>query len=130
MNYQQTGRAHALCSVAHALSYLEAVRATFADNRPDVYNRFLVIMAEHRNQTVDTTSAVMRVVQLFNGYPVLIRGFIEFLPPGYRIEFSAGYGVTVSIFAGSIVSTDGTRTHIEPMRAARPLPRRRRVHQP
>ncbi|TRM58533.1 hypothetical protein BD626DRAFT_511387 [Schizophyllum amplum] len=87
------------------------------------------VNATHISARLDTTGTIMRVVQLFSGYPVLIQGFIDFLPPGYRIDFSAGCGVTVSISIGSNnVSTNDTRTPMEPMRSSRPLPRRRGVH--
>ncbi|EDR09490.1 uncharacterized protein LACBIDRAFT_319144 [Laccaria bicolor S238N-H82] len=69
-----------------ALSYLDAVKVQFSE-QPDVYNHFLDIMKEFKNE-IDTPGVIKRVSHLFNGHPSLIQGFNTFLPVGYRIECS------------------------------------------
>ncbi|KAG6829244.1 hypothetical protein H0H87_012148 [Tephrocybe sp. NHM501043] len=72
-------------NVTDALSYLDAVKVQFSD-QPTVYNQFLDIMKEFKNEKIDTPGVIKRVSQLFNGHPILIQGFNTFLPAGYRIE--------------------------------------------
>ncbi|KIL63546.1 hypothetical protein M378DRAFT_79542 [Amanita muscaria Koide BX008] len=72
-------------NVTDALSYLDAVKAQFHD-QPDVYNHFLDIMKEFKNELIDTPGVIKRVSHLFHGHPSLIQGFNTFLPVGYRIE--------------------------------------------
>ncbi|KAG6837451.1 hypothetical protein H0H93_008994 [Arthromyces matolae] len=77
-------------NVTDALSYLDAVKVQFSD-QPNVYNQFLDIMKEFKNEKIDTPGVIKRVSQLFNGHPSLIQGFNTFLPVGYRIECSDDY---------------------------------------
>ncbi|KAF8634812.1 hypothetical protein AX17_004064 [Amanita inopinata Kibby_2008] len=72
-------------NVTDALSYLDAVKMQFQD-QPDVYNHFLDIMKEFKNELIDTPGVIKRVSHLFHGHPSLIQGFNTFLPVGYRIE--------------------------------------------
>ncbi|PFH48078.1 hypothetical protein AMATHDRAFT_150621 [Amanita thiersii Skay4041] len=72
-------------NVTDALSYLDAVKMQFHD-QPDVYNHFLDIMKEFKNEMIDTPGVIKRVSHLFHGHPTLIQGFNTFLPVGYRIE--------------------------------------------
>ncbi|EJD05455.1 uncharacterized protein FOMMEDRAFT_118525 [Fomitiporia mediterranea MF3/22] len=72
-------------NVGDALFYLDSVKKQFADS-PGVYNKFLDIMKDFKNQSIDTPGVIQRVSTLFAGYPQLIEGFNTFLPAGYRIE--------------------------------------------
>ncbi|GAA5869035.1 hypothetical protein JCM3774_002456 [Rhodotorula dairenensis] len=74
-------------NVRDALSYLDRVKYTFAD-QTQVYDRFLTIMKDFKSQGIDTPGVIDRVSTLFRGHPSLIQGFNTFLPPGYRIECS------------------------------------------
>ncbi|GAA6019428.1 hypothetical protein JCM10207_001383 [Rhodosporidiobolus poonsookiae] len=74
-------------NVRDALSYLDRVKLTFAD-QTEVYDRFLTIMKDFKSQGIDTPGVIDRVSTLFRGHPGLIQGFNTFLPPGYRIECS------------------------------------------
>jgi histone deacetylase complex regulatory component SIN3 len=71
-----------------AFEYLERVRATFA-GLPHVYNSFLAVMREFKDQTITTEDVINRVKLLFKGYPYLVQGFNMFLPPAYRIKVEA-----------------------------------------
>ncbi|KAK0449530.1 paired amphipathic helix [Desarmillaria tabescens] len=87
--------------ITDALSYLDTLRVQFKDN-PEVYNHFLDIMKDFRTQAVDIPGTMQRVVRLFHGYPMLIRGFNTFLPTGYRIDLSADPNtVTITIPQGN-----------------------------
>ena len=46
-------------------------------------------MKEFKAQSIDTPGVIDRVLQLFHGHRELILGFNTFLPPGYKIEFTA-----------------------------------------
>ncbi|KAF5380136.1 hypothetical protein D9615_006181 [Tricholomella constricta] len=95
-------------NVTDALSYLDAVKVQFSD-QPNVYNHFLDIMKEFKNELIDTPGVIKRVSHLFNGHPALIQGFNTFLPVGYRIEcsvdaYDAGY-ITVTTPGGTKMQT-------------------------
>ena len=118
-------------NVTDALTYLDAVKVRFQD-QPDVYNHFLDIMKEFKNEQcvcsclrgwlclatdcaacascrIDTPGVIKRVSHLFNGHPTLIQGFNTFLPVGYRIECSmdpheAGF-ITVTTPSGTTLQT-------------------------
>ena len=116
-------------NVKDALSYLDAVKVKFQE-QPDVYNHFLDIMKEFKNEQsvslsiylstcptptfrsrIDTPGVIERVSILFNGHPSLIQGFNTFLPVGYRIEcttdaFDASY-ITVTTPSGRTMQTTG-----------------------
>jgi len=91
-----------------ALEFLERVKDTF-QHQPTVYNNFLDIMKDFKNQSyvllpalrpsfglfnmaclctvrIDTPGVILRVKTLFKGHPDLIEGFNNYLPPGYNIE--------------------------------------------
>jgi len=88
-----------------ALEFLERVKNVF-QHQPPVYNNFLDIMKDFKNQSyalilhftsvellilpwcysIDTPGVIQRVKTLFKGHPDLIEGFNNFLPPGYKIE--------------------------------------------
>ncbi|KAJ2926800.1 hypothetical protein H1R20_g10317, partial [Candolleomyces eurysporus] len=95
-------------NVTDALTYLDEVKVQFAD-QPDVYNQFLDIMKEFKNEQIDTPGVIERVSQLFHGHPALIQGFNTFLPSGYRIECSTDAHdsnlITVTTPSGTIHST-------------------------
>ena len=69
--------------VEDALSYLDKVKTTFAD-QPEVYDRFSLIM-EDKARLVNTPGVIARVSDLFHGHVDLIQGFNTFLPPDYKI---------------------------------------------
>ncbi|KAF8624979.1 hypothetical protein AX15_005613 [Amanita polypyramis BW_CC] len=97
-------------NVTDALSYLDAVKAQFHE-QPDVYNRFLDIMKEFKNELIDTPGVIRRVSHLFHGHPSLIQGFNTFLPVGYRIECGtdaedASY-ITVTTPSGTTMQSTG-----------------------
>eukprot|EP01105_Mastigella_eilhardi_P019844 TRINITY_DN4688_c0_g1_i4.p1 TRINITY_DN4688_c0_g1~~TRINITY_DN4688_c0_g1_i4.p1 ORF type:complete len:249 (-),score=61.02 TRINITY_DN4688_c0_g1_i4:108-854(-) len=66
-----------------ALEFLEQVKRNFAQEH-GVYEEFLGIMKDFKQQSVDTPGVVARVRKLFQGYPELLQGFSMFLPPGFR----------------------------------------------
>ncbi|KAJ7649742.1 paired amphipathic helix [Roridomyces roridus] len=103
-------------NVADALSYLDAVKAQFWD-RPEVYNHFLDIMKDFKNQVIGTSAAIQRVSQLFHGNPSLIRGFDMFLPVVYHINISHS---DHTITGTSIPNTDDS--HGEHSRIALDIP--------
>ncbi|KAF8156921.1 hypothetical protein B0H34DRAFT_711197 [Crassisporium funariophilum] len=94
-------------NVTDALSYLDAVKVQFHE-QPDVYNHFLDIMKEFKNEQIDTPGVIRRVSYLFNGHPSLIQGFNTFLPVGYRIECTDGPDssfITVTTPSGTTMQT-------------------------
>jgi histone deacetylase complex regulatory component SIN3 len=68
-----------------AMEFLERVRDTFSD-RPYIYNSFLAVMKEYKDQTIATDGVINRVKLLFKGHPELLQGFNLFLPPSFRIR--------------------------------------------
>jgi hypothetical protein len=68
-----------------AFSYLDRVKAEF-EGQPEVYNRFLQVMRDFKNNAIDATGVIGRVVQLFRGHPDLILGFNTFLPRTHQID--------------------------------------------
>ena len=71
-----------------AMEFLERVRDIFAD-RPFIYNSFLAVMKEFKEQSITTDGVINRVKLLFKGHPDLLSGFNLFLPPAYRIRVDA-----------------------------------------
>jgi histone deacetylase complex regulatory component SIN3 len=71
-----------------AMEFLERVRDIFSD-RPFIYNSFLAVMSEFREQRITTHVVIDRVKLLFKGYPDLLTGFNLFLPPAHRIRVDA-----------------------------------------
>ena len=68
-----------------AMEFLERVREIFSD-RPFIYNSFLAVMKEFKDQTIATDGVINRVKLLFKGHPELLQGFNLFLPPSFRIR--------------------------------------------
>jgi hypothetical protein len=68
-----------------AFAYLERLRRDFA-HTPRVYERFLEIMREFREDRITTEVVISRVSELFADRRDLILKFNTFLPPGYTIE--------------------------------------------
>ena len=64
--------------VEDALAYLDQVKMKF-EKQPHIYNKFLDIMKEFKNQSIDTPGVIDRVLQLFHGHRELILGFNTFL---------------------------------------------------
>jgi paired amphipathic helix protein Sin3a len=71
-----------------AVDFLDHVREKFSD-RPYLYNSFLAVMKEFREQTITTDVVINHVKLLFKGHPELLQGFNLFLPPAYRIGAEA-----------------------------------------
>ncbi|KAJ7475465.1 the Msin3a Pah1-Sap25 Sid complex, partial [Mycena galericulata] len=69
------------CTIATtvALSFLNAVKNEFS-NQSKQYIHFLDIMTDLKHGVIDTPRAIQRVVLLFDGHPLLVRGFNKFLP--------------------------------------------------
>ncbi|KAJ3282802.1 Transcriptional regulatory protein sin3 [Borealophlyctis nickersoniae] len=68
-----------------ALHFLDAVKATFQEDCPEKYNRFLDIMTAFKNDTCTVQECMVTVQTLFEGHPHLAEGFQVFLPPGLTI---------------------------------------------
>ena len=71
-----------------AVEFLDRVREMFSD-LPFIYNSFLAVMKEFKDQTITTDGVTNRVKVLFKGHPDLIQGFNLFLSPAYRIRVEA-----------------------------------------
>ncbi|KAJ6520410.1 paired amphipathic helix [Mycena sanguinolenta] len=93
-------------NIADALNYLDAVKNAY-QTQPEVYNAFLGLMSDFKNQRIDTPSIMERVTTLFRGHPTLIAGFNPFLPPGYRIDVDTELPHTISI---TLTTPMGTTT--------------------
>ncbi|KAF9527770.1 paired amphipathic helix [Crepidotus variabilis] len=101
--------------VTDALGYLDTLKAKFSD-RPDIYSQFLDIMGDFKNahqliaiKSIDTSEVIRRVIDLFNGDPVLIQGFNVFLPPGYQITCSTNLQGVDTI---TVTTPTGTTTQL------------------
>jgi histone deacetylase complex regulatory component SIN3 len=84
----QTGASASRMKHEDAMEFLERVRDIFSD-RPFIYNSFLAVMKEFKDQTITTDGVINRVKLLFKGHPDLLMGFNLFLPPAYRIRVEA-----------------------------------------
>lgn len=93
-----------LPKVQDALGYLEHLKAR---NEPEVYNKFLAIMQDHKSGAFDTDGVIKRVKALFVGHVDLILGFNQFLPEGYKIKHEEA----VTAAAGQIEDNSGG-THV------------------
>ncbi|KAG8920395.1 hypothetical protein FRC01_000789 [Tulasnella sp. 417] len=78
---------HRRLDVTDALSYLDMVKTQF-QGEPEVYNQFLDLMKDFKNQTVDTPGVMERVSKLFSRYPSLIQGFKIFLPQSPKTSWA------------------------------------------
>lgn len=63
-----------------AIAYVNGVKDTFADDI-DKYKEFLKVLEEYRMHQIDCFEVVEGVKLLFQGYPDLMLGFSNFLPP-------------------------------------------------
>ncbi|KAL6060890.1 hypothetical protein QOT17_005402 [Balamuthia mandrillaris] len=73
---------------SEALDYLTQVKHAFRES-PDMYNRFLTIMRDFQQQTIDSDTVILGAANLLEGQPELLQGFAQFLPPGYRERWVA-----------------------------------------
>ncbi|GAA5868660.1 hypothetical protein JCM8547_003773 [Rhodosporidiobolus lusitaniae] len=99
-------------NVRDALSYLDRVKLTFAD-QTEVYDRFLTIMKDFKSQGIDTPGVIDRVSTLFRGHPGLIQGFNTFLPPGYRIECNAAQDTASGVTTITVTTPMGMTTRTQ-----------------
>ncbi|CAL1708555.1 unnamed protein product [Somion occarium] len=72
--------------LAPALSYLQSVKACFADD-PDRYHRFLALLSPGRSPAY-ISDTVHIVAEIFKDHPDLMEGFYQFLP-NERIQHQA-----------------------------------------
>ncbi|KAJ6584994.1 paired amphipathic helix [Mycena capillaripes] len=108
-------------NVTDALSYLDAVKKQFK-NQPEVYNRFLDVMKDFKDQAIDTAGVIQHVSQLFHGNRVLIQGFNTFLPLGYRIDVSNNSAEPHTITVTTPMGTTTQNTDARTPRIARDIP--------
>lgn len=85
-----------------ALGYLDEVKYKFR-KRPRVYLKFLDIMKEFKNRSIDTPGVVIRVMNLFAGHPELLERFNIFLPPGYKITLEANEHVKFDALGSTVL---------------------------
>eukprot|EP01080_Neovahlkampfia_damariscottae_P009115 gene9115-1205_t len=71
--------------VEDALAYLDQVKTKYKDNLK-VYQNFLDVMRDFKDNKIDTPGVIIKVMELFKGDNNLILGFNAFLPPGCKIE--------------------------------------------
>ncbi|KAJ3561955.1 hypothetical protein NP233_g9877 [Leucocoprinus birnbaumii] len=69
--------------IRDALDYIEAVKARFMEDEPEVYDEFLLLMNDFRNHGINTTGVINRIRQLFHEHPDLVTSFDKFLTPRY-----------------------------------------------
>ncbi|CAE6441783.1 unnamed protein product [Rhizoctonia solani] len=93
-------------NVTDAMSYLETIKVEFQD-KPVVYDRFMDIMRDFRNEIINTPEVIDQVLLLFGDHIALIQGFNAFLPQGYRIECTADEHRNSIIM---VTTPSGTRT--------------------
>ncbi|KAL9617906.1 MAG: hypothetical protein Q9160_007333 [Pyrenula sp. 1 TL-2023] len=74
----------------NARSYLAEVEIQYLPERLDVYKKFLGVIRGFKEKLFDTSGVIEKVCALFAGNPTLLRGFNNFLPPGYEIELGIG----------------------------------------
>lgn len=63
---------------------MDKVKAAFP-NDSNVYNRYLDIMKDFKEERTDTPGVIERIAELFAGKEDLIQGFNRFCPPRYQI---------------------------------------------
>ncbi|ELT90527.1 hypothetical protein CAPTEDRAFT_220106 [Capitella teleta] len=69
-----------------AVGYTNVVKCVFADKR-EVFLEFLEIFTGIRSgRNIKYAEAMLRVTELFDGYPHLVKHFERFLPPDYCRE--------------------------------------------
>ena len=71
-------------SLKSAAQYVARVDSLYR-NRPDVYKRFLDLMTEFRERTMDTAGVIHGIKQLFGDQSALLTDFDQFLPPGWSV---------------------------------------------
>ncbi|KXN85579.1 Glyoxylate reductase/hydroxypyruvate reductase [Leucoagaricus sp. SymC.cos] len=75
--------ARATVKISDALEFVDTVKAKFAEDEPEVYDEFLALMIDFKNERIDTDDVVGRIKQLFSDHPDLITSFENFLPSSY-----------------------------------------------
>ncbi|KAF9521900.1 paired amphipathic helix [Crepidotus variabilis] len=75
-------------NTAVAVNFLDNIKLQ-CENDPSKYSDFLSIMKAYKKRRISNDEVVLRICELFNGYPSLIREFNSFLPPGYVLEPSS-----------------------------------------
>ena len=86
------------------MTYTRQVKRTF-ENNPDKFREFVQILSEVSQPSANKVELVERVIELFDGYPELIRGFTFFLPPDITMEVQHD-AVVVNVEDADDVSSD------------------------
>jgi len=68
-----------------ALSFVDHIRLQF-ENEPTRYDDFITTMKAYKKLRINDLETVIRICELFVGYPTLIKEFNTFLPNGYRLQ--------------------------------------------
>ncbi|KYR02136.1 hypothetical protein DLAC_00936 [Tieghemostelium lacteum] len=71
----------------HAYNYLEQIKSHYQE-QPEIYQQFLAIMKDFKNENIDKAMLVTRVVELFGENRHLISGLKAFLPNEYNIDMN------------------------------------------
>ena len=80
------GSGHLPSSDRHtSWQYIQEVKHTFS-KRTSIYQEFVRILSEVRDEDSDKVEIVKRIIMLFDGFPHLIIGFNYFLPRYIRLE--------------------------------------------
>ncbi|KAM5543695.1 hypothetical protein V8D89_002312 [Ganoderma adspersum] len=98
-SFEQQGGGNQPFTVTDAISYVTSVKLQFAEQL-EVYDEFLDILKDFKNQRIDEQAVTERLSVLFYGYPDLIRGFNIFCPAGHHIDPNAP-GVTATVAHGT-----------------------------
>ncbi|SJL06566.1 uncharacterized protein ARMOST_09908 [Armillaria ostoyae] len=93
-----------LLNFTDILNYMDVFKVRFQD-KSEVYNGFLVIMGDFKNQIIDTPDVIQRISRLFHGEPELVRAFNMFLPAGHRIDV---FPNTITITTPQGTTTEST----------------------
>ncbi|KAI0711473.1 paired amphipathic helix [Earliella scabrosa] len=82
--------------VTDALTFLDLVKAAFADN-PETYNEFLQTMAAFRCNAIGVSEVAKRVSVLFEDHPHLVVGFSIFMAAGSWLQADPDGRVTLKV---------------------------------
>ncbi|PPQ75842.1 hypothetical protein CVT24_000631 [Panaeolus cyanescens] len=52
------------------------------------YQKFKELMHDMRTKGTDLQEDLTRVIEIMNTHRTLIEGYVEFLPPGFKIEYN------------------------------------------
>ncbi|KAJ6520411.1 hypothetical protein C8R45DRAFT_59705 [Mycena sanguinolenta] len=120
----KTPKTRTLC-VADAQTYLTAIRKEFP-NEPEVFNAFLDIMMDFKNERIDTFMVLQGVAIVLRGNRYLVKGFNCFAPVGYYVDVSKNPAepntrIAVTTPNGEITHFD--YAHLSCKRPQRPGPR-------